>query len=419
MLLALFLAFTSAFAVDCNNPPVPTGGRISGAWWSQYSSWCTACGGTPYQDNTGGGCRPGPNWGGNKGAAAGGTPGGAPLDSHIQQAVSAGVSGQISAGDATALVGMGILGNALLAQPSAAELEARRQREWEAQQAAIAAEAERQRQIKEKNDRMDAEAAGTLDLLGPRTASNASDEDLLKPAPAKPFDCKETSEKIARFEKEGLRRLDINIGKTNKMIQQAEAGKKGADRELAEIAGEQVAGKLADHMKDFATNHKTILAMEKQLQKLTADTSVMSADKEKLKKWLENGIDAGNEVMGIYETAKKAKEVNFSDPKNGPRKEQMLAALEEFNTKFMNDTGAWELAGEKLAAGLGPAGPAVFKSAVLGIKVSANRGAKMISENDLNEQKYHLGNMQKTRAEMVQKIKEMKKQMHEKCKTSV
>lgn len=413
LLFLLFFSFTAS-AVDCNNHPKPAGGRISGAWWSEYSSWCTACGGTPYQNSSGGGCNPGPNWGGAKSATATPQPGAQPMDHHIQQAVSAGMSGQISAEDATALVGMGILGNALLAQPSPAELEARRQREWEMQQAAIAAEQERQRKIKEKNDRMDAEAAGTLALLD---TGKVSDEDLLK-TPPRPFDCKATADKVAKYEAEGLKRLDINIGKARKVIKQAEEGKSKANRELAEIAGEAAAGKMADVMQDFVKNQKTIAAMEKQLQKLAAGNSVTNADKEKLQAWIDNGLKAGGAMIDTYETAKKAKAVDFADPKNASRKEQMLAAMEEFNNKFMNDTGAWELAGEHLSAGLGPAGPAVFKASVLGIKVAANRGAHYISENDLNEQKYHLGNMEKTRAEMAQKIKDMKKQMQqEKCKT--
>ncbi len=62
----------SALAQSCSpsSAPKPADGRVSGAWWSRYSKWCSECGGNPYQDNTGGGCRPGPNWGGKAGAAA-------------------------------------------------------------------------------------------------------------------------------------------------------------------------------------------------------------------------------------------------------------------------------------------------------------------------------------------------------------
>lgn len=62
----------SALAQSCSpsSAPKPADGRVSGAWWSRYSKWCSECGGNPYQDHTGGGCRPGPNWGGKAGAAA-------------------------------------------------------------------------------------------------------------------------------------------------------------------------------------------------------------------------------------------------------------------------------------------------------------------------------------------------------------
>jgi hypothetical protein len=63
-----------AFAANCSNPPMPPGGRLSGTWWNSYSSWCRTCGGTPFQDSTGGGCRPGPNWGAQSSSGAGAMP---------------------------------------------------------------------------------------------------------------------------------------------------------------------------------------------------------------------------------------------------------------------------------------------------------------------------------------------------------
>lgn len=72
--LVLLLSGVNSFAANCSNPPMPPGGRLSGSWWSSYSSWCRACGGTPFQDNTGGGCRPGPNWGGQSSSATGAPP---------------------------------------------------------------------------------------------------------------------------------------------------------------------------------------------------------------------------------------------------------------------------------------------------------------------------------------------------------
>lgn len=62
----------NAVAQSCSpsSAPRPVDGRVSGAWWGRYSKWCSECGGNPYQDSSGGGCRPGPNWGGKAGGGA-------------------------------------------------------------------------------------------------------------------------------------------------------------------------------------------------------------------------------------------------------------------------------------------------------------------------------------------------------------
>ncbi len=65
------------------------------------------------------------------------------LDQHIQNAISAGINGKISPGDAAGLVGLGLIGNALLApsvpltpEQQAAQAEAQRQSAIRAQEAA-------------------------------------------------------------------------------------------------------------------------------------------------------------------------------------------------------------------------------------------------------------------------------------------
>ena len=61
--LIIFIFFLSTAlpvnATDCNNPPDAWG--TTG--WSNYASWCSACGGTPDVSTTS--CTPGPNWGGS------------------------------------------------------------------------------------------------------------------------------------------------------------------------------------------------------------------------------------------------------------------------------------------------------------------------------------------------------------------
>jgi len=73
VMLGVFVQ-AQVFAANCSSPPMPPGGRVSGSWWSSYSSWCRSCGGTPYQNSSGGGCRPGPNWGGNSSSGSSASP---------------------------------------------------------------------------------------------------------------------------------------------------------------------------------------------------------------------------------------------------------------------------------------------------------------------------------------------------------
>ena len=67
LIFSLFLSISlnPAWAVDCSNPP-----NAWGSNYSNYASWCRACGGTPYNNN-GVGCRQGSNWGGGGGGSTG------------------------------------------------------------------------------------------------------------------------------------------------------------------------------------------------------------------------------------------------------------------------------------------------------------------------------------------------------------
>ncbi len=58
--LAAVVASSAVAPPDCNSPPMPPNGHLSGPWWRQYADWCSACGGTPDATN---GCKRGPNWG--------------------------------------------------------------------------------------------------------------------------------------------------------------------------------------------------------------------------------------------------------------------------------------------------------------------------------------------------------------------
>ncbi len=94
------------------------------------------------------------------------------LDKHIEQAISAGLSGDISGTDAAALVGIGVLGNALLggvasspAQQQQAQQQAEAQRRQEAEQARQQAIAEEQRKDRLLGEMQGVEQSGELELM--------------------------------------------------------------------------------------------------------------------------------------------------------------------------------------------------------------------------------------------------------------
>lgn len=158
-------------ASDSSGPAV-----TDAASWKRYRSWCAACGGTvPENFNAAaaqGGCRLPPSPGASGAPAAAGHQ----LDGHITDAISAGMSGRISGLDAAGLVGMGVLGNALLA-PKARN---------PAQEAAQAArEAERLRLLEaDSSRRADALLAEMLDTgepAGEEPAFLADGQPRLKP----------------------------------------------------------------------------------------------------------------------------------------------------------------------------------------------------------------------------------------------
>lgn len=64
----------ASVCAGCGSPPPCTGRCPNPAWWTSYSIWCRCIGGTPYQDASGGGCRPGSgkSSSGSAGSSAGG-----------------------------------------------------------------------------------------------------------------------------------------------------------------------------------------------------------------------------------------------------------------------------------------------------------------------------------------------------------
>jgi hypothetical protein len=104
------------------------------------------------------------------------------LDKNIGDAVAAGVSGQISGADAVGLVGLGLMGNALLgaAAPETPEQAAERQKNQQlwAEQSAKAAEASRLKEVSYQMEQ-DAKSFAMLDVAAAEFSQSSS-----APAPA-------------------------------------------------------------------------------------------------------------------------------------------------------------------------------------------------------------------------------------------
>ncbi len=397
----IFYSFTS-FA-DCNSAPaVP----YNAAGYSTYASWCRSCGGTP-SNVSGMSCNPGPHW--NSAASSQGTS----SNLRPEQQIILNVGSNLLRG----------LIQDFFSDDPAQEL-ARRQRAEQLRREAIERERLRQELERQKKEASYQKLSKELkDLPSDSNKLNVKDandtqlslkldDDENTPLLPK-TECTEAQAKLNEMENHGIKIFDEQIKKIQAIIDEAKQAREKSKTANAELAGEFVANIVADRVKDFTVNVRTIRQLKVELTSIPLDPK----ETLKLKKWIENGITTGNGVIDATEKAKAANAFNFSDPdpKINKRK-QMLIALSEFNGKFMADTGAWELAGETLSNGLGPAGPFAFKTAVLGIKSAANFGSMKLDEAEINEQKYHLGNMIKMKTELAQKITNLKKELQEKCK---
>jgi hypothetical protein len=102
-----------------------------------------------------------------------------------------------------------------------------------------------------------------------------------------------------------------------------------------------------------------------------------------------------------------------SGPKNKEQTEgfqqKVLGALDDFNTRFMNDAGGWEFAGEHLSETLGPGGKLMFKQAVLGIKLTAHASSVIIDANSIKGYKENQEIMELEKSKRLQRIIDLRK----------
>ncbi|MHB8057523.1 MAG: hypothetical protein ACYDHC_06475 [Desulfuromonadaceae bacterium] len=202
--------------------------------------------------------------------------------------------------------------------------------------------------------------------------------------------CRKTAEVIARLET-GMPKLEADMDKNRRLIADAE---KGIAAAVAD-AGKETAGffynkkydELEDRLKDFMKTKKQLQLMKKEINGLAKVAGLKGGSKltpEQIvaaRKWIDDGIKYSDDLV---DSVKMSYAYNTDGgPKNNEQAEgfrqKALGALSDFNTRFMNDAGGWEFAGEHLSeAFAGPAGKLMFKQAVLGIKLTADAGSVII-----------------------------------------
>jgi hypothetical protein len=211
--------------------------------------------------------------------------------------------------------------------------------------------------------------------------------------------------------------------KNRRLIADAEKGIAAA----AADAGKETAGffynkkydELEDRLKDFMKTKKQLQLMKKEIDglekvaglkkrgsKLTPEQIVAA------KKWIDDGIKYSDDLV---DSVKMSYAYNTDGgPKNNEQEEgfrqKALGALSDFNTRFMNDAGGWEFAGEHLSEAVGgPAGKLMFKQAVLGINLSVSAGSVIIDGRSIKLYKENQEILELEKSKRLQHIIDLKK----------
>jgi hypothetical protein len=234
--------------------------------------------------------------------------------------------------------------------------------------------------------------------------------------------CRNAAEVIARLES-GMPKLEADMEKNSRLIADAEKGLStaaaDAGKETAGFFYNKKADELEDRLKGFMTTRKQLQLMKKEIDGLEK-TAGLAKRGAKLtpkqivdaRKWIDNGIKYSEDLVDSVTMSYKYN--TDAGPKNKEQAEgfqqKALGALDDFNTRFMNDAGGWEFAGEHLSEGVGgPAGKLMFKQAVLGIKLSAYAGSAIIDANSIKGYKENQGILELEKSKRLQRIIDLRK----------
>lgn len=233
--------------------------------------------------------------------------------------------------------------------------------------------------------------------------------------------CRNAAEMIAKIES-GLPRLEVDLAKNRRLISDAEkeiaAAAADAGKETAGFFYNKKYDELEDRLKGFMKTKKQLQVMKKEIDglekvaglkkrgaKLTPEQIVAA------RKWIDDGIKYSDDLVDSVKMSYKYN--TDGGPKNKEQAEgfqqKALGALDDFNTRFMNDAGGWEFVGEHLSETLGPSGKLMFKQAVLGIKLSVDAGSVVIDANSIKGYKKNQEILDLEKSKRLQRIIDFKK----------
>jgi hypothetical protein len=263
-----------------------------------------------------------------------------------------------------------------------------------------------------------------LPSSGGLTISDALQADTLKKQTLaqRKETCRNAAEVIARLES-GMPKLEADMEKNRRLIADAEKGIAAA----AADAGKETAGffynkkydELEDRLKGFMKTRKQLQLMKKEMDglekavglkkrgaKLTPEQVVAA------RKWIDDGIKYSDDFVDSVKMSYKYN--TDGGPKDNEQakgfQQKALGALDDFNTRFMNDAGGWEFAGEHLSEGVGgPVGKLMFKQAVLGIKLTADAGSIVVDANSIKGYKENQEILELEKSKRLQRIIDLRK----------
>lgn len=431
---APFYGAGSALAQSCtpSSAPMPSGGRVSGSWWREYSSWCSRCGGTPFQDSSGGGCRPGPNWGGkgNSSANAGSGTDAARIAGDMFSRLNPQTPSQIGLA-AGASIATGVLSAGLaemlkgpspeqIRQRQIAEENARRERERLAREAAEAAERKHrvlltelkadsgvpQLELKIENDPNVVQIPD-----GVRFAGIPGNEELkLKLGDpehlargGRVVDCVQTRQVYERMSA-GLPMQREQLAKYEQQIRNATQERPAISEEARSLAIQTAYSEARNIAKSAAVVRARLGSMK-----------LDGFPPEKRAEWMRSLKDWDN----LHDQIDKLPTAYIAGAQYGEDLPELGKTLQERAlrlNKLVVDSGLAESVGEELATyGFGPAGAIAFRAAKFGIDAAYVSGKHVLNEAEIAQARATYDHLRSQYSQAEEKVNNAREDLAQLC----